>query len=260
MKQFLKITVAASLAVLVAACGATNKDKNSEVAELKAKVEKLKKEKNGLDAEIRQLEDKLDKMDPASAAAKAKLVTLQTIGTDSFNHFIDLQGKIDAENVAYVAPRGQGGVVKAIYVNSGSRVSKGQLILKLDDALARQGVVAAQQQIGGIKAQLAQAESIYERQQNLWKQNIGTEVQVLNAKTNVESLQSQLKAAEANVRLAQEQVGLSNVYAEISGVIDAMNVKVGEFFSPQSAAMPSAGIRIVNTGNLKVQINVPENY
>lgn len=260
MQQLLKITVAASFVLTLAACGAGANDKNAELTKLKAKIEKLKTEKNGLDAEIRQLEANLDKLDPASAAVKAKLVALQTVSTDSFSHFVDLQGKIDAENVAYVAPRGMGGVVKAVYVNSGSKVGKGQLILKLDDAIARQGVITAQQQIGGVKAQLAQAQSIYERQQNLWKQNIGTEVQVLNAKTAVETLQSQLRSAEANVKMAQDQAAMSNVYAEISGVVDAMNVKVGEYFSPQSAGSPLSGIRIVNTSSLKILINAPENY
>ena len=261
MQQILKVTAASLVMMILVACGAASKDdKEKELKETRDKIEKLKKEKNGLDVQIRQLEAKLDKLDPASAASKAKLVTLKTVGIDSFSHFVDLQGKIEAENVAYVAPRGQGGVVKAIYVKTGSHVNKGQLIMKLDDAVARQGVVSAQQQIGGIKAKLAQAQSIYERQQNLWKQNIGTEVQVLNAKTDVESAQSHLQAAEANVRMAQEQVNLSNVYAEISGVIDAMNIKVGEFFSPQSAAMPGSGIRIVNTNNLKIQVNAPENY
>jgi membrane fusion protein, multidrug efflux system len=83
---------------------------------------------------------------------------------------------------------------------------------------------------------------------------------VLNAKTNVETLQSQLRSAEANVKLAQDQAAQSNVYAEISGVIDAMNIKVGEYFSPQSAGNPNSGIRIVNTSSLKIQINAPENY
>ena len=65
-----------------------------------------------------------------------------------FTHYIELQGKIDADGIAYVAPTGQGGLVKAVYVKLGSRVNKGQLILKLDDAMARQVVIAAQQQTG----------------------------------------------------------------------------------------------------------------
>ena len=159
-----------------------------------------------------------------------------------------------------MAPTGQGGLVKAIYVKAGSKVSKGQLILKLDNALARQSVVAAQQQTGVLKARLAQAQTVYERYQNLWQQGIGAEINVINAKADVDALAAQLRAAQAQVSMAQEQSNMSNVYAGISGMIDEMNVTVGEFFSPQSAAMPGAGIRIVNNNNLKIVTNVPENY
>lgn len=260
MQNISKFLLIIPTMVLVIACGKGAKEEKGALGDMKVKLESLKKQKTDIEVQIRDMENEIARLDPEAAKTKAKLVGIATIGTDSFSHYIDLQGKIDAENVAYVAPRGPGGVVKAIYVKTGNRVRQGQLVIKLDDALARQGVVAAQQQIGGIKAQLEQAQSIYQRQQNLWRQNIGTEVQVLNAKTNVEALQSQLRAAEANVRLAQEQVNLSNVYAGISGVVDEMNVKIGEFFSPQTAAMPGSGIRIVNSNNLKVEVKVPENY
>ncbi len=258
MQQILKITAAASLALALLACGAGANDKNPDLGKLKTKLEKLKGEKKGLDEQIRQLEDQLDKLDPEAAAMKAKLVTLQTIGTDSFSHFIDLQGKIEAENVVHVSPKGMGGVVKAIYVKTGSKVGKGQLLMKLDDALARQSLASAQQQVNTLKTRADQAQTVYERYQSLWKQNIGAEINVINAKADVDALKSQVAAAEAGVRMAQEQVNQSNVYAEIGGVVDAVNIKIGEFFSPQSAAM--AGIRIVNTGTLKVVVNVPENY
>lgn len=258
MQALIKILFFILPAAIIMGCGGAAKDEKAAVNDMKVKLVELKKQKTELDAEIRKIETELAKVDPT--AAREKLVGTATIGTSNFEHFIELQGKIDAENVAYVSPRGQGGVVKGIYVKTGDRVRKGQLILKLDDAIARQGVVAAQQQLGGIQAQLEQARSLYQRQQNLWKQNIGTEVQVLNAKTNVDALESQLSAAKANVQLAQEQVNMANVYAGISGVVDDVNVKMGEFFSPQSAAMPGSGIRIVNSSNLKVQVNVPENY
>ncbi|MGZ5220045.1 MAG: efflux RND transporter periplasmic adaptor subunit, partial [Chitinophagaceae bacterium] len=189
-----------------------------------------------------------------------KLVSVDTLRIQDFTHFIELQGKIDADNVAYVSPSGQGGVVKAVYVKSGSTVSKGQAILKLDDALARQAVIGAQQQAGVLKARLAQAQTVYERRQNLWKQNIGTEIEVINAKAEVDALQSQLRGAESQVRMAQEQSDQSNVRAQISGVIDQVNIKVGEFFSPQSAADPRSGIKIVNNSSIKMVTEVPENY
>jgi RND family efflux transporter MFP subunit len=260
MNNLFKISLTVMIAAIVVACGSAAKDKKGDVGDLKVKLEKLKKEKVGLETEIRQVEEQLVKADPASAQQVMKLVAVDTVRVQDFSHYIELQGKVDAKNVAYVAPRGPGGAVKAIYVTRGQNVRKGQLILKLDDAIARQQVAAAQQAIAGLEAQVKLAQSVYERQQNLWRQNIGTEVQVLQAKTNAEAAQSQLSAARANVRLAQEQVSLSNVYAEISGTIDELNVKVGEFFSPGSASSERSGIRIVNTGDLKVLVNVPENY
>jgi RND family efflux transporter MFP subunit len=162
--------------------------------------------------------------------------------------------------MAYVSPNGPGGLVRAIYVKPGDRVRKGQLILKLDDAIAKQAVQSAQQQTGVLKARLAQAQTLYERHKNLWEQNIGAEINVINAKADVDALQSQLNAAYAQVRMAQEQANMSNVHAQIGGMIDAVNVKVGEFFSPQSAAQPHSGIRIVNNASLKIVTQVPENY
>ncbi|MEJ0103761.1 MAG: biotin/lipoyl-binding protein [Bacteroidota bacterium] len=85
-----------------------------------------------------------------------------------------------------VAPQGQGGVVKAIYVQQGSAVRKGQLLLKLDDILQRQALATAQQAVSGAQAQLTLAQTSYERQKNLWSQNIGTEMQVLKAKAEAE--------------------------------------------------------------------------
>ncbi len=260
MKKIVNITLAATVAIVLAACGSSSKEKNGGLNEKKAALEKLKDQQKEVNDKIAKLQDEILKIDPTAADTKAKLVAVSPVGTDTFTHFIDLQGKIDAKNVAYVAPRGQGGQVRAIYVKQGDVVRKGQTILKLDDALAKQSVIAAQQQVGSIKARLAQAQTIYERYQNLWKQNIGAEINVINAKADVDALRSQLNAAEANIQLAQEQANQSNVAAEISGTIDQMNVKIGEFFSPQSAAMPGAGISIVNTGDLKVLVQVPENY
>lgn len=193
-------------------------------------------------------------------AANEMLVSVDTLSAGSFSHYIDLQGKIDAEGMAYVAPSGMGGLIKAIYVKNGQRVSKGQTLLKLDDAVARQQLSAAQQQTGMLKARLEQAKTIYQRYQNLWAQNIGAEISVINAKADVDALTAQLNAAQAQVGLAQEQMNMSNIKAEISGVIDELNVKVGELYTAQTAATPGLGIRIVNNSSLKVVANVPENY
>jgi membrane fusion protein, multidrug efflux system len=261
MKKTLTVPgIIIAMTLFLASCGAGAKEKKGDLGDMKVKLEKLKKEKNTIDADIRKLEDQILKADPKAAALVQKLVSVDTLRVQDFSHYIELQGKIDADGIAYVAPSGQGGQVKAVFVKLGSRVNKGQLILKLDDAAARQGVVAAQQQTGQLKARLVQAQTVYERYQNLWKQNIGAEINVINAKADVDALAAQLRAANAQVGLAQEQANMSNVYAQINGVIDEMNIKPGEFFSPQSAAQPGMGIKIVNSSSLKIVTAVPDNY
>lgn len=259
MKNILKLTTALATVLVFAACGGSSKDDKGALGDKKVQLEKLKKEQADLNGKITKLEDEIAKLDPAAANANAKLVSVTAIGTDSFSHFVDLQGKVDANNISVVSPRGAGGIVRSIHVSQGQPVKKGQLLLRLDNALAAQQLAGAETQIAGIEAQLKLAQSVYERQQNLWKNNIGTEVQVLQAKTSAESIAAQLNAAKANVKLSREAVGQANVYAEVSGVADRVTIKVGEFFSPQSGAQGS-GILIVNTNDLKVSVLVPENY
>jgi len=251
---FTSVSALLFAALLFAGCGEGKKGDNEQLARKKTELEKLQKDQATLSDKIMKLQAEIAELDP-DAAVKPKLVSIQALGKDTFEHYIDLQGVIDARNVAYVSPRGSGGMVTAVLVKEGDRVAKGQTILKLDATLYQQQVVAAEQQIGGIKAQLDQAQSIYERQQNLWKNNIGTEVQVMNAKTALESLQSQYNAASENIKLAKEQLNTTNVTAAISGTINTINIKVGEFFAPGSQQ-----VQIVNSSELKVRANVPENY
>ncbi len=257
-----RITTAIGIIVLVSffiiSCGGGAKDKKGDVGDMKVKLEKLKKEKNTLDADIRKLEADIAKADPKSAQAQ-KLVTVATVDTADFSHYIELQGKIGSDGMAYVAPTGQGGLVKAIYVKTGQKVSKGQVVAKLDDAMARQTLIAAQQQTGVLKARLAQAQTVYERYENLWKQNIGAEIQVINARADVEALTAQLRAAQANVGQAQEGVNMSNVQAGISGTVEQVNVRVGEFFSG-STPDRRPQILIINNSSIKAEVAIPDNY
>ena len=235
------------IGLFAASCGNARKDNAAQLNDKKGELQKLKTEQKELTDKITALETEIAKLDTTSVSTgKAKLVAIETVGPNSFTHYVDLQGKIDADNVGYVAPRGQGGQIRALYVKQGQYVKKGQLLLKLDDALVRT-------QLDQLNSQLAFQQDLYKRQQNLWKEGIGTEVQLTSARQNVISLQKQIASVK-------EQLALSNVYAPISGVAEQVNVRVGEFFSPQSAAMPNAGIRIVNTGTLKVVADVPENY
>lgn len=258
MKRIINISLIFFFAVVISSCG--NSDKNDKaLANKKAQLQKLKKEKEDLDEKILALQKEIVKLDTASAIpVKPQLVALATVEKTDFKHYLDLQGTVDAKNISYITPSGQGGQIKAIYVKQGDKVHKGQLILKLDDAVMRENVAAVKQQMGSVKAQLDLAKSVYERQSNLWAQHIGTEVQLLQAKTNVETLENQLKAIQAQVNTAQEQANQSNVYSNVNGTIDDITAHVGETFTGN----PLAGgyIKIVNESDLKISVIVPENY
>jgi membrane fusion protein (multidrug efflux system) len=261
MRNILTISLTAILAVTLVACGGSGaKDKKGDLGDMKVKLEKLKKEKNKLDADIRKLEGDIAKADPKGAQQVQKLVSVDTIRVQDFNHYIELQGKIGTDGVAYVSPTGQGGQVRAIYVKEGQKVGKGQVVAKLDDALARQALNSAQQQTGVLKARLTQAQTVYERRSGLWKQNIGSEIEVINAKAEMDATAAQLRAAEAGVAQAQETVNMSNVRAGISGTVEQVNVKVGEFFSGVTPDGRSAQILIVNSSSVKAEVPVPDNY
>lgn len=257
--QKLKLTAwIIGLMLLSASCGTSSKkESESVVTDKKVQLEKLKTEKTKTEEKIKALEDEIAKLDTgASKSEKVKLVSVIAVTAQNFQHFIELQGKIDAENISYVTPRGMGGQVRQIFVKKGDNVRKGQLLLKLDDAIARQNVVAMRQSMGSVRTQLDLARSVYQRQKNLWNQNIGTEVQLLQAESNVKSLENQLKTMQENVKVAQEQAGLSNVYSDVSGIADDVNIHVGETFT----GSPMAGIKIINTSALKVVTDIPENY
>lgn len=267
------VIVASSL--LLAACGGS-KDKKGSLGDLKAKLEKLKKEKSSLEGEIRKLSDQIQKADTSAGTQSAILVSTAPVITDSaFAHYIELQGKINTdEGLAYVAPKGQGGLVTQVLVKPGQRVAKGQLVVKLDDAIARQQVAAAQQgvaqakqQLGVLKARLDQAQSIYTRTQNLWNQGIGAEIQVINAKADVDALTAQLRGAEAGVataqagvRQAQEAANMSNVYAGISGMVEQVNVRPGEAFTGVVGQGKPQIVIVNDNATVKAEVPVPDRY
>jgi len=245
MQPNIKLVFSLAAIVVLTACGAKN-DKAKQISIKQEKITKLKKQQSDIAVEIEKLETELYALDPSLAKEQmAKLVALRKIDASSFKHEIRLQGKIDAENTAYVAPpNGQGGVVTAVYVKQGQSVTKGQTLLQLDP-------MTLQQQIEPLRVQLETAKDVYNRRQNLWKQGIGSEVELISARTQVEAL-------EKNIATLRKQISLFTVKAPESGIADLVNIRVGEMFVGTTAVGPQ--IRIVNTNNLKVVAQVPENY
>jgi membrane fusion protein (multidrug efflux system) len=237
MKKLLMICMLFNMA----ACSG-NKEENQDLAAKKAALEKLTKERDAIATKITALEEEIQKLGGSTASEKSKLVEITALATRDFAHYIELQGKITTENVYYVTPRGMGGQVKSIFIKPGDNVKKGQLLMKLEDGLL-------QQNIKQVESQLAFAKNIFTRQENLWKEGIGTEVQYLSAKNNVESLEKQ-------IALVKEQLSTTSVVAEVSGIVEAVNIRVGETF----VGSPMAGITIVNPSSMKAVVEVPENY
>ena len=243
MNKFLMILISAT-AMTITSCSGGAKDEKGDLNDKKVKLEKLKADKTKLDIDITKLEEEITKLDPSSKNDKAKLVSDAPVVQQDFTHYIELQGRVDANDVVIVTPRGMPSQVKEIYVKRGDMVKKGQLLLKLDDAIILQ-------QLEGLNTQLEYAKNMYNRTKNLWDQGIGTEVQLITAKNSVDNLEKQIATVKENWKT-------SFVYAPISGTADMVNIKAGEIFNGATATGPQ--IQLVNTNSMKVITEVPENY
>lgn len=244
-------------AITIASCG--TKTESGSLAAKRAEIEQLKKDQIALSNKISSLETEVAAQDTSVVKNEnAKLVGLSTLSTQNFVHYIDLQGRVDAENISYISPRLGGGQVRAVYIKKGDHVKKGQLLVKLDDAIIKQQIVASKQNSETLRTQLTFAKDVYNRRNNLWKQGIGTEIDLINARTNVETLEKQIRGAEESIKIQQEQLSGSNIYSDAEGMAEEVNIRVGELFTGFIGNM--AQIKIVNTSNLKVITEVPENY
>lgn len=226
-----------TLAGLVMACSATTPEDDKQ-----SRLDKLKTERASIDLEIKKLEQEIAKANPDSAVStvRAKEVAVTDLAPRSFNHYVQTQASVDAEDNIMLSAKSMG-VVSAVYVTEGQQVSKGQALVQLDNSII-------QRSIDAMRSQLELATAIYNRQKNLWDQKIGTEVQYLQAQTNKENLEQQIKSME-------EQSDLSRITSPINGTVDLVSAKVGETMSP---GMPA--VRVINTSKLKLVANVSEAY
>ncbi len=222
-----------SLLILISifsfSCG--EKSKTEQLAE-------LRKQKDEIEAKIKILESEVGP--DTTKSTKLSLVEGLVLKTERFSHFVDLQGKVDSDNSIHVNAKTPGQIV-AVYVKEGDIVRKGQRMVDLDSMVYVRGLQE-------VRSGLAFATDMYDKQKRLWDQKIGSEVQFLSAKNNVDALKLRLASLE-------EQLEMTRITAPISGVVDMMGPKVGELAVP---GFPVA--RIVNLSGFKIVANVPENY
>lgn len=245
MQKMMNAFFLSSLLLLASCSAKTDKADSDQLAQKKAQLEDLKTQQKKLADNITAVEAEIQKLDPSSKLEKTKLVSVVAITPANFTHYIDLQGSIQAEDISYIAPsNGQGGLVKSIFIKKGDFVKKGQKILKLDDAVYLKNLQQLQ-------TQLTYAEDLLRRQQNLWDQQIGTELQLIQAKQNVDQIKDQIATIK-------EQWNTTTIYSDVDGIADEVNLRVGELFTGYVGQSPQ--IKIVNNSRLKVTTQVPENY
>lgn len=220
---------------LLASCG-----KESSLEKLNADKEKLSSKIKELQLKLDDVEAQIAELDTTQEEDVLELVNYSVLQKTTFKHYIDAQGKTYSENNITITTD-MGGLVKAIYIDEGQSVSKGQTLIQLDNSVVIN-------QIAELETALALAKDVYDKRKRLWDQNIGSEIEYLQAKNNYESLIS--KKATANTQLSKLAIK-----APISGYIDAISVRLGEMASP---GYPVA--TIVNNSNMEVKIDLPEAY
>ena len=216
-------------------------EESAEGMDVNAKRELLKSKESQLfqlQAEIQQLKFELDSIDPQTD--NITTVTTFKIEKTDFNRYTEIQGSVEADEIVKVSSE-IGGRLLSLNVENGDRVSKGQLLAKVD-------IESLSKQMEELEKTHELALEVYERQKRLWEQNIGSEIQYLNAKNNKERLEKSIESLKVQLRK-------SNIYSPISGVIDNKFAEPGEMILPGFTFM-----QILNTKSLKIYADVPENY
>jgi len=230
MKKILFLIL--STAVL-ASCGNKSEDK-------KTTLDKLQKEYRTLGDKIKKLQDEIALTD-TSKKDKAKLVQLQTLANSRFEHYLEVQGNVEADDNVLVAPKQPGVTITKILVHAGDQVTMGQVLAEGD-------ATAMNAQIDATKVQLDLATTAFERQQNLWNQKIGSELQYLQSKAQKDGLEKTITALKT-------QMQYTKIVAPFNGVVEEVKIKEGEM-----AANGFTGIRIVNTSKMKIKANVADMF
>lgn len=205
-------------------------------------IEQLEKEIQKTEVTLKQLEAELKQLN-GQGSVKAgfdKLVSTINASKGTFNTFIEMPGKIISRQNILVGPEVNGNII-ALYVTNGQMVQKGQIIAKVDDQL----MVS---QIAELESSLSLANDLYERQQKLWEQKVGSELQFLQAKNNKENLEKRLATL-------QTQMSKAVVRAPMTGVVDEVYLKLGEM-----AGMGAPICRMVNLNDIYIEAEVSEKY
>lgn len=241
MKHIYQILI---VALILISCSGEKKNSVETVLEkgdlktLREKRGSLVNEQQTLSDQIKLLDDKIKVMDTTK---NIPLITTFKANNEVFNHVIELQGNVTTKDLLTITPE-YNGILTHVYVKEGQNVSKGQILAKIDDG-------GLSQQVAQFKIQSALAKTTFERQKRLWDQNIGSEMQYLQAKSTYES-------QKEAVNQLNKQIAKTTVRAPFSGTIDDIITEQGNVVGAGQTPL----MRIVNLDNMYIETEVPERY
>jgi len=233
MKKYLVILIAVVVAG-VTSCTDTNDPK--VIAE---KIGQYKSQIVDLQTKINDLETQLDKTKNKTNDGSI-LVGLKTMKTTQFINYLNVTGNIESNYEAMISPE-INGQIGSIYVKEGDYVSKGTLLAVLKTEVT-------DKTIEEVRTSLDLSKTLFKKQETLWKQKIGSEVQYLQAKSQMETLEKRLETL-------QSQIDMAKIKAPFDGYVETVFQKEGEIASPGRQIL-----QLVNLTDLKVTADISESY
>lgn len=228
---------------LIFSCQSDNKSieeviNSNDIDLIKLKRKEITDNQQEIYKKISLIDEKLSEIENNS---KYPIVSTINVKNEIFKHYVQLQGDVKSDKIISIYPEFSG-ILKNIYVKSGENVTQGQVLATIDD--------------GGLKQQLAQleitynlAKTTYERQERLWNQKIGSEIEFLQSK-------SMFNAQSKAIEQLNKQLDKTVIKAPFSGVIDNVIAKQGEVVYPGRSNL----MLLVNMEQMFVVSKVPENY
>lgn len=237
------LILALLLLVLISCGGGGNNSletvlESNDVVALQQKKDELTTQQQALNEQLKQLDEKINELNPEK---NIPLVTTFVANDTVFNHYVELQGSVETKQNLVVTSE-MGGILQRVYVKEGDKVSKGQLLAKVDDG-------GMSQQLAQMQVQADLAKTTFDRQKRLWDQKIGSEIQYLQAKSNYEAQQEAINSMK-------QQLGKFVIRAPFSGTIDDVITEQGSVVSPGQTPI----LRVVNLSDMYIQTDVPETY
>ena len=241
MKNKSKLTLKILISLLLFSCNNSNnslKDilESNDLETITSKRKEIIESQQNIYNQLKKIDQKIDEL---SQNSKLPIVETILLKKQEFNHFVELQGNVRSDNLITIYPE-YSGILKRIYVNSGDNVIKGQKLAQIDD--------------GGLKEQLSQlkisyelSKTTYERQERLWAQKIGSEIEYLNSKALYQT-------QKEGVEQLKKQLSKTIVKAPFGGTIDNVFAKEGEVVYPGRSDL----MLLLNLKEMYVESNVPE--